>query len=86
MRVGGAERGSPEAARSDACGEAATEDAYEQHGDRVARRKDACKVSAGLLYLRSTSKWGWEENRDISENIAFGLAKPTMPKESMLDS
>lgn len=27
-----------------------------------------------------------EQNRDISEKIALGLAKPTMSKESMLDS
>jgi len=29
---------------------------------------------------------GQQQNRDIPENIALGLAKPTMLKESMLDS
>jgi SNW domain-containing protein 1 len=27
-----------------------------------------------------------EQNRDISEKIALGLAKPTMSKESMFDA
>jgi len=27
-----------------------------------------------------------QQNRDISEKVALGLAKPTLSKESMLDS
>jgi SNW domain-containing protein 1 len=59
----------------------------EQRAKQLARFVvTCCSIVLADRYVDAVLFMSRQENRDISEKIALGLAKPTLTKESMLDS
>jgi len=74
--------------RSRSGSEVSVDDRREREQQRAERRREAQRElrQKNMGHERRIQMMAREQNRDISEKVALGLAKPTQSKESMYDS